>query len=80
MGLHFLGGRLIDTALRWSLDGLLLSLLIFIGIALLGYYRMDNLEQNETGKPPKPESNDAKPVEGNGTKDGNKTVNITINM
>jgi hypothetical protein len=41
---------LIDTSLRWSLDGLLLSLLIFISVILLGSYRLDNSQEKKSDK------------------------------
>lgn len=70
----FLATGVIDTALRWSLDGLLLSMLIFIGIMLLGYYRIDKLQEKKPDKP--------KPAESNGTEDDrhDKNVNIFVNV
>jgi hypothetical protein len=47
----FLATGAIDVALRWSLDGLLLSLLILVGAALLGYYRFDNPQEKKSDKP-----------------------------
>ena len=51
---------LIDTALRWSLDGLLLSTLIFIGTILLGYYRLDSTPDKKPEKPDFVEKKDEK--------------------
>lgn len=46
----FLATGGVDLALRWSLGGLLLSLLIFILAMLSGYYRMGMLEERESEK------------------------------
>ena len=46
----FLATGLIDLALRWSLDGLLLSLLIFVWTMLLGFYRLDMQKERKFDK------------------------------
>jgi Ca2+/Na+ antiporter len=53
----FLATGVIDLALRWSLDGLLLSFLFFVLIMLLGYYRLDMLKEREAEKT-EPEENE----------------------
>jgi membrane protein implicated in regulation of membrane protease activity len=47
----------VDLSLRWSLDGLLLSMLMFIAIMLLGNYRLGMLKEQETKKPDSNETN-----------------------
>ena len=86
----FLATGVVDTALRWSLDGLLLSMLIFVGTVLLGYYRLDNAQEKKPEKPASEEANkseksnsdldEQKSAQSNESKDGDKIVNITINM
>ena len=46
----FLATGGVDLALRWSLAGLLLSMLIFVGTMLLGNYRLGMLKERETEK------------------------------
>lgn len=50
----------VDLSLRWSLDGLLLSMLMFVAIMLLGDYRLGILKEKETKKPDSNETNRAK--------------------
>jgi len=68
----FLATGGVDLALRWSLDGLLISLLIFVLAMLLGHYRLDKTKSDKTEPDEKePEKNEPKP-------DQSKNVNVVV--